>query len=180
MSTSGSHLNACWVCLFGGQSVLWGVSPSPDPPWASSSLESSQKASPRLLHFAQECLTKIPWVENHYAFPALLMLKLFLLTTESSPRDNIPPVAVPFIEGSNSSVLEITQLLLGQLEKGRSADSVLTVEVAASSGFSRGRSAHLSSVCCREVTEGRERWNNGQVSVKAPQLQQSLTVKSIF
>lgn len=22
MSTPGSHLNACWVCLFGGQSLL--------------------------------------------------------------------------------------------------------------------------------------------------------------
>lgn len=66
-------------------------------------------------------------------FPALLMLKLFLLTRKSSPRDSIPPVAVPFIEGSNSSVLEITQLPLGQLESGRGADSVLTVEVAAGS-----------------------------------------------
>lgn len=111
-------------------------------------------------------------------FPAFLMLKLFLLPTESSPRDSIPPVAVPFIEGSNSSVLEITQLLPGQLENGRSADSVLTVEVAAGSVeagllLSALSAAKKGQKAARGETMVRSLW-------RLHRLQQSLTAKGRF
>lgn len=128
-------------------------------------LKAHRKQLPGCCILLRSASQKSPGQKTTMPFPALSMLKLFPPTTESSPRDSIPPVAVPSIEGSNSSVLEITQLLLGQLE---SAERWLSADSRGGSRFSGGRSARVSSVCRKEGTEGSERWNDAQVSVKAP------------
>lgn len=61
--------------------------------------------------------------------------------------------------------MEIIQLLLGHLESHK---RWLSTDSRWGNRFSGGRSARVSSVCCKGVTEGSRRWSNGVVSVQGP------------